>query len=225
MTDVTRDQYALAEANYCEIPNSQNNIRTLVCWMASEDTTAEWNPEATERGEPHSGDFNKDGVKNYPSIEEGLKGFRDTLYQENMAPILESLKANNPPAVTCSIICNSAWGSKPTSQVVADVLGDWDTYANVLVGGSDSIPVDEPTVPSEGEDDVTTPTLQAGSNGKQVANVQVILNQQAGAGLKVDGNFGGLTADAVRAWQHFWGLTEDAIVGPATWSTLINLGY
>lgn len=58
-------------------------------------------------------------------------------------------------------------------------------------------------------------TLNVGSTGSDVANLQKILNAQ-GANLTVDGKYGPLTAAAVKAYQSKNGLTADGIFGPQT---------
>jgi len=64
------------------------------------------------------------------------------------------------------------------------------------------------------------PTLQRGNEGVSVKTLQRRLNLATGAGLKVDGDFGGLTYRAVKNFQHFFKLTVDGIVGPKTWGAL-----
>lgn len=67
--------------------------------------------------------------------------------------------------------------------------------------------------------------LQSGSNGQSVRQLQYMLNVVSQfvnsiPTVAVDGIFGGATQSAVRAYQRFAGLTEDGIVGPATWNAL-----
>lgn len=38
-----------------------------------------------------------------------------------------------------------------------------------------------------------------------------------GSRMAADGDFGAITYDAVRWWQHAFGLSPDGVVGPATW--------
>lgn len=63
-----------------------------------------------------------------------------------------------------------------------------------------------------------------GSTGGMVKQIQQAL---AGAGLKVivDGVFGSITEEAVRAFQAAKGLKQDGIVGPATLAKLIPLRF
>lgn len=235
---VTYDSMALAQLNFSGFPVSDNNVKSMVIWAASENALgngAEWNIWDTEEGgEPGEGDFNRAGVKNYPSIQEGMDAFNRTLRNGDYEPIIQALSRSASPAETCSFITNSPWGSKPSAILVANVLAEWDRYANLVVGGS--APVDEPpappetttpipvpSAPTESEPDVLVPTLQEGSTGGPVKAVQAILNAEAGASLVVDGSFGPATKAAVTAWQTFWHITADGIVGPETWSTLVAL--
>jgi len=67
--------------------------------------------------------------------------------------------------------------------------------------------------------------VQQGSNGDAVRAVQSQIHSRGGgAAFTIDGIFGSLTNDAVRAFQTLLGLTVDGIVGPQTWNYLVN-GY
>ena len=65
--------------------------------------------------------------------------------------------------------------------------------------------------------------VRQGSNGDAVRAVQSQIHSRGdGANqVAVDGVFGSLTNDAVRAFQTLLGLSVDGIVGPQTWSQLI----
>ncbi|HET8646628.1 MAG TPA: peptidoglycan-binding protein, partial [Vicinamibacteria bacterium] len=63
-------------------------------------------------------------------------------------------------------------------------------------------------------------TLSEGSQGDAVAAVQHQLASR-GIAIVVDGDFGDLTADAVRQYQQARGLTADGTVTAATWSSLV----
>lgn len=64
------------------------------------------------------------------------------------------------------------------------------------------------------------PTLRKGSTGDTVKKLQLVLNNQYGASLTIDGNFGSLTEAAVKQFQKDHKLTADGIVGPKTWEAL-----
>ena len=68
--------------------------------------------------------------------------------------------------------------------------------------------------------------VQQGSNGDAVRAVQSQIHGRGdGANqITVDGIFGSVTNDAVRAFQTLLGLPVDGIVGPQTWNYLVN-GY
>jgi peptidoglycan hydrolase-like protein with peptidoglycan-binding domain len=59
------------------------------------------------------------------------------------------------------------------------------------------------------------PILQVGSQGADVAYLQKTL------GIKVDGDFGGVTERAVEEFQKQHGLVVDGIVGPVTWDAVL----
>lgn len=63
--------------------------------------------------------------------------------------------------------------------------------------------------------------IRPGSKGKDVTYLQQLLNKK-GYSLKVDGDFGPRTEDAVRRFQKSRRLTVDGIVGPATWNALLS---
>lgn len=68
------------------------------------------------------------------------------------------------------------------------------------------------------------PLLREGASGDFVSRLQAALNK-GGAGLKVDGKFGPLTATAVKNFQRARGLAVDGIVGKNTWSKLQQVGW
>lgn len=63
--------------------------------------------------------------------------------------------------------------------------------------------------------------LQEGSQGPDQAQVQTWLNGLSGRPeLKVDGEYGGNTVRAVRAYQQAMGLSVDGMVGSDTWNSM-----
>ena len=70
--------------------------------------------------------------------------------------------------------------------------------------------------------------LRIGSTGAAVVTLQQNLNRVAAANptiprLVVDGVFGPATQSAVIAFQRYYGLVPDGIVGPLTWNRLMQL--
>lgn len=74
-----------------------------------------------------------------------------------------------------------------------------------------------PRAPIAAVDATGRATLRRGSSGAAVTGLQAAL------GVVQDGQFGGRTEAAVRAWQAAHELVPDGIVGPTTWSRIDTL--
>ena len=61
--------------------------------------------------------------------------------------------------------------------------------------------------------------VRLGDSGPGVRQIQTAL-VALGYKLSIDGKFGPQTAQAVKDFQMKHGLTQDGVVGPATWSKL-----
>lgn len=88
-------------------------------------------------------------------------------------------------------------------------------------------PKPEPADPEVYVVNVTLPklsktTTRTDKSKKHVAGLQGILKAKSGAPAVVDGIFGDKTDDAVRAWQKYHGLTVDGVVGPKTWTSILE---
>lgn len=133
------DSMALATLKYCGLPTSKNNVESLVIWAISEGSQAKWNPwDTTEPMNGHDTEYNSVGVRNYDTILTGVEAFRRTLFNGDYNDIIGSLLTSAPPAITCSHICNSPWGSKPGPTLVSDVLANFASYASRGVAGSET---------------------------------------------------------------------------------------
>jgi peptidoglycan hydrolase-like protein with peptidoglycan-binding domain len=90
--------------------------------------------------------------------------------------------------------------------------------------------LDEPTAGLEPEledspyPSTTLPTLQLGSRGTAVAQLQARLATVGFSAGPSDGVFGPVTQGAVRAFQASRGLAADGVVGPRTWGALVASG-
>lgn len=63
--------------------------------------------------------------------------------------------------------------------------------------------------------------LKRGMKGPQVSDLQDKLNRAHYSCGKVDGDFGGITESAVKAFQDALGLSVDGVVGDKTWNALV----
>jgi peptidoglycan hydrolase-like protein with peptidoglycan-binding domain len=64
------------------------------------------------------------------------------------------------------------------------------------------------------------PTLQSGSTGEVVRELQIALQETGSDPGPIDGVFGSQTEAAVKAFQAERGITVDGIVGPITWRNI-----
>jgi peptidoglycan hydrolase-like protein with peptidoglycan-binding domain len=65
------------------------------------------------------------------------------------------------------------------------------------------------------------PVVKQGARGERVRAIQLLLRQQGGRGIIVDGTFGNDTAAAVKTFQRAKRLVVDGHVGPLTWQKLV----
>ncbi len=94
-------------------------------------------------------------------------------------------------------------------------LGRWAFRGRLsLVDGT-------PCAVSMQDDRVSRPTLRRGHRRSEVAELQLRL-RDLGFTLQPDGIFGPITQECVKTFQALHGLKQDGIVGPATWSALLN---
>ena len=207
---ITREQWASDALLSISKPVSVNNLKSVVCWESSENTQALFNPCASTLQYEGSNDFNEAGVKNYATYEEGLAAWKATILNGLYSPILECFDRSASMAETCSAIENSAWGSKPNSELQAEVATNYDSYANIAIPGTGGESEPPANVP------VDTPNLEIGSSGVAVEELQSWLDYHANQHLAADGFFGELTKLAVQNLQRIMGLTVDGIVGPQT---------
>lgn len=94
----------------------------------------------------------------------------------------------------------------------------------VIPPASDPIPDPTPVQPSEGITvQINSRNLTEGDSGKDVAFFQRQLNEIAGQGLTLDGQFGPMTTQAVKNWQNFFKLEVDGQLGPITQASIIEV--
>lgn len=214
------------------------NIDAIVAWAASENSQAVFNPLDTERVENPDSNYNSAGVKNYPTLVEGLQAVYDTLTNGLYTNLVNSFKFQNSSGVTTQQIDDSPWGSKNVVGVLAEVVADRAGYYARLVNEgsvSDPQPVEPaPTVnptpaPAEPAPVVvqgfTFPDVAVTTDPTPVERVKAIqsLLVLSGLHLAVDGVFGPITEGAVKSFQGSHGLSVDGIVGPLTYPVLLAL--
>lgn len=118
------------------------------------------------------------------------------------------------------------WASPATGSGgnfdISETNGAWPGVSGSPVPEPVPEPAPAPSPPTTEGITVNVSQLHPGSTGSEVKTVQSILNGKAHAGLAIDGAFGPKTEEAVKAWQTFFHIAVDGIVGPVTWSTLVG---
>lgn len=168
MSNVTCGDWAnkfLAAAGF---PTTADNVAAVLTWMVSEGSTAKNNPLDTTEPWPGSTEFNSAGVKNYDTYENGIAATVATIhngyYNANIVP---ALNAGNNAANTVEAINWSAWGSKPTIDMLNSVVANLPEHLNA----PSSAVVSDPTVadttaptPEPNVTDTTAPTGEPSTN-------------------------------------------------------------
>jgi len=105
-----------------------------------------------------------------------------------------------------------------TSNITAN---KW-TYYGLLKGVQ--YPDMPETDPEPAKDDSGLPTLRRGDKGPYVTKAQTELAQRGYSlgSSGIDGDFGPATEKAVKQFQKDWGLDQDGVIGPKTWSVLTS---
>lgn len=123
-------------------PDHVNNYVALIAWMSAEFSPSETkrarnNPLATTRAMLGASDFNTSHVKNYPTLEIGVKATVATLRNGNYPNVLACLNDKEPAGVTLLAVERGAtnkprWGTSfdPSPIVfVEGVRSHWSQHA------------------------------------------------------------------------------------------------
>lgn len=179
-----------------------------------------WNPCATTLREPGSSAGNPVGVQNYADEESGLVATVDTWHEDHggYAHFRDVLVNSDDPVVICQAITDSDWGSKPGPAQLAWVQGNLAYHQELGVdaphpGHQSGEP---PAGPSGPATHVAMPQIAQGATGRPVEIVQKLL------GADVDGQFGPQTDGYVRNFQNNAHIDADGIVGPITWTAILQ---
>jgi hypothetical protein len=92
-------------------PVSNENMKFLYAWRQSEGKAGKYNPFNTTWDLPGSTNFNKAGVKNYQSIEDGLSATLKTLIKPTYSCITNGLKNDIGASSIAKCESLSTWGS------------------------------------------------------------------------------------------------------------------
>ncbi|MFI5953294.1 peptidoglycan-binding protein [Cryptosporangium sp. NPDC051539] len=116
---------------------------------------------------------------------------------------------------------NAAVHSGPRSTVGRLLALLISVLAALAVGGVLATPASAQLISNKCTYTNSQPTLQRGSSGTAVRQVQCELNYSMdNVEIAQDGSFGATTDSTVRRFQRCLGLPVDGIVGPNTWRQL-----
>ena len=230
----TRNEWAALFLSYAGWEPSAEKIDALVAQASKENAGSAWNPLATTEPAPGATDYNAAGVKNYPSEESGLGATLATFVNGHYPQLVAVL--SDPGGGNATTYCSSpelvTWGTGNCTPELADLRsGDPDGYRSHQIAGSGGpvpppAPAPVPVPDNGGTCTVNVPVLRqgdgdAGLGGWSVKALQLVLRGWDPA-LQVDGIFGPQTEAAVRNFQAAAHVALDGIVGPVTWSWLLN---
>jgi hypothetical protein len=134
---MSREEWARRLLAALGLPTSWPNVIALVAWQAAENTRAANNPLATTKPWPGATLFNAAGVRNYPSVADGIAATAATLRLGYYAAIRACLARSAPAGETLRAVAESPWGTGQAAvRALRAVLGDYRRYADVQVPGS-----------------------------------------------------------------------------------------
>jgi hypothetical protein len=98
------------------LPDTTCDVNAIVAWEGAENTRARFNPLSSERDQPGATNFNPGGVKDYPTLAEGLQATVATLDNGAYPGVIAALRAgNNAELVAQRIWIPHTWGTEPFS--------------------------------------------------------------------------------------------------------------
>jgi hypothetical protein len=123
--DTLPDHFGSRLLEMLKLPVTAENLRFLSAWQKAEGGSAD-NPFNTTQNEPGATIFNSDGVKRYPSVDEGLQATAKTLVNGDYQPILDALKKGNNAMAVAEAVSKTPWG---TGAGIETVLASQSTSA------------------------------------------------------------------------------------------------
>lgn len=110
-------------------PTSDENLKFLHAWRQSEGKAGKYNAFNTTQSMPDSTNFNSVGVKNYQSMDDGLKATIKTLKNGRYNCIVNGLK-NNIGAKKITQDCSNELKTWGTGDLLAKVISGYEKGAS-----------------------------------------------------------------------------------------------
>jgi hypothetical protein len=99
---------------------TKGNMDFMYAWRQAEGGKAEFNPFNTTKRMPNTTDYNSVGVKNYNSMEDGIKATCDTLKLSYYTDIVDGLKNDVGLRKLSKMQGLNKWGTGPLISKVVD---------------------------------------------------------------------------------------------------------
>lgn len=135
--DKTVDTSGLTDKNFYErllrelgAPVSEENMKFLYAWRQSEGKAGKFNPFNTTHKMPNSTNFNKVGVKNYATLEDGLVATLKTLRNGRYDCIVNGLVSDAGASQIAKCKSLETWG---TGDLVAKVVRGYESGSSPKV--------------------------------------------------------------------------------------------
>lgn len=127
---IDREDWAEAFLDELGAPTTKRNLRAMVAWASAEGTDAKYNPLATTREWKGATDFNSTGVKNYASLDDGIKATVATILEDDHGyePIVWGLNHSARPRRTLAAVEASHWGTGGLALLVLRSMREFDSY-------------------------------------------------------------------------------------------------
>jgi len=139
---VDRQEYANQLLAFGDWPPSAEKVLGIVAWGVAEGSEALWNPLDTTEPAAGATNYNRAGVKNYPSLQVGLEAVYATLHNGHYAPILAVLDdpTGSSALALAAAVGRTPWGTGNFSATVERVKADPSLYYAQQVAGSGHVP-------------------------------------------------------------------------------------
>ena len=131
----SRCDWASAILSELGAPSStnSNSMMAMLGWMQGEGSPCNNNPLDTTQDYSSSTDCNTFGVKNYGSMDVGVKATVATIQNGYYNDIISDLVNNADPITTANDIANSPWGTHDAVSATQYCQGNFDACCNAGV--------------------------------------------------------------------------------------------
>lgn len=132
---MTREEWAKAFLKAIDAPVNRANLYALVAWIQAEGGGAKCNPLNSTHDAPGATTYNYAGVKNYPTVEVGIRATAETLEYGatrdlyGYRPIKRNLKRGRRAGKTLRAVEASLWGTGGLAlRCLPWIKKSWDHY-------------------------------------------------------------------------------------------------